>query len=95
MPLVLFLDGFGCENLLRELHLDRWAVYTEAMNEFLNNRYVQLSLLTALIALFIYALIWIILSLVGLDEFPQFLRITISVLGAGLLVYKFFEQRIG
>jgi len=65
------------------------------MNEFLNNRYVQLSLLTIFIAALIYTLMWVIFSLIGLGDFPQFLRVTVSILGAGLFVYKFLEQRIG
>lgn len=64
------------------------------MNEFLSNRYVRLGLLTLLLATLIYTIIFIVFSLIGLKDFPQFLRITISVLGAGLLVYKFFAGRI-
>lgn len=64
------------------------------MNEFLSNRYVRLGLLTLLVAALIYTLLFILFKFVGLDSFPQFLRITISLLGAGLLVYKFFAQRI-
>lgn len=60
----------------------------------MTNRYVRLSLLTLLLAALIYTIIFIVFSLIGLGDFPQFLRITISVLGAGLLVYKFFAQRI-
>jgi hypothetical protein len=62
--------------------------------QWLSNRYVQLGLLTVLLAALIYTLIFILFGLIGLGSFPQFLRITISVLGAALLVYKFFEQRI-
>lgn len=69
-------------------------VYTEAMNEFLSNRYVQLGLLTLFLAALIYTIVYIVFSLIGLNEFPQFLRIVIAVLGASLLVYKFFSQRI-
>lgn len=64
------------------------------MHEFLTNRYVRLGLLTLLLAALIYTIIFIVFSLIGLGDFPQFLRIMISVLGAGLLVYKFFAQRI-
>lgn len=64
------------------------------MNEFLTNRYVRLGLLTLLLAALIYTILFIVLALVKLNDFPQFLRITISVLGAGLLVYKFFSNRI-
>ena len=64
------------------------------MNEFLTNRYVRLGLLTLLIAALIYTIIFIVLSLVGMNDFPQFIRITISVLGAGLLVYKFLADKI-
>lgn len=64
------------------------------MNEFFSNRYVQLGLLTLFLAALIYTIVYIVFSLIGLNEFPQFLRIVISVLGASLLVYKFFSQRI-
>jgi len=64
------------------------------MNEFFSNRYVQLGLLTLFIAAVIYTLLFIIFMLIGLDSFPQVIRIMVSVLGAALLVYKFFSQRL-
>lgn len=64
------------------------------MNEFLTNRYVRLGLLTLLLAALIYTIIFIVFAIIGLGDFPQLLRIAIAVLGAGLLVYKFFAGRI-
>ena len=64
------------------------------MQQFLNNRYVRLTGLTVGIAALLYSLIWIVLITVGLEDFPQFLQISLSVLGASVLVYKFFSQRI-
>lgn len=61
---------------------------------FLNNRYVQLSLLTLGIGLLLWALFWLGLHALGLDDFPLMLQLAVSFLGAGLLVTKFFSNRI-
>ncbi|HET8690350.1 MAG TPA: hypothetical protein VFL81_02850 [Candidatus Saccharimonadales bacterium] len=60
----------------------------------LNNRYLQLSILTVGLAVVIYLLIWLVFSLIGLSDFPKGLQLAVAVLGAGLLVYKFFADRI-
>ncbi|HET7630332.1 MAG TPA: hypothetical protein VFK03_03070 [Candidatus Saccharimonadales bacterium] len=60
----------------------------------LNNRYVQLTVLAVGLAAVIYLLIWLVVSLIGLDDFPKGLQLAVAVLGAGLLVYKFFASRI-
>ncbi|HAC55861.1 TPA: hypothetical protein DCF80_00020 [Candidatus Saccharibacteria bacterium] len=62
--------------------------------EFFNNRYVQLALLTLGIGLVFWALLWMVFYLVGLEDFPIGLQLAIAFLGAGLLVYKFFSNRI-
>lgn len=63
--------------------------------QWLNNRYVQLSLLTVFIAVLLYVIIWLIIDVaLGLHTFPPALIFTLSVLGSGLLVYKFFASRI-
>lgn len=65
------------------------------MQEFLTNYYVKLTLLTALLAVLFYIIITLFVNAVGLDNFSNFLRIMIAVLGAGLIVYKFFSGRVG
>lgn len=60
----------------------------------LNNRYLQLSALTVGLAAVIYLLLWLIFSLIGLGDFPKGLQLAVAVLGAGLLVYKLFSNRI-
>lgn len=62
--------------------------------EFLNNRYVQLALLTFGLGLLFWAIIWIVLMAVGIRDFPVFLQVVASFLGAGVLVSKFFAGRI-
>lgn len=62
--------------------------------EFLNNRYVQLALLTLGIGLVLWALFWLILTILGLDDFPLMLQLAVAFLGSGLLVSKFFAGRI-
>jgi hypothetical protein len=64
------------------------------MNELFGNRYVRLGLLTLLLAALIYGLLAITFGVIGIKDFPQFLLVTISVLGSGLLVYKFFADHI-
>ena len=62
--------------------------------EFLNNRYVQLGLLTLGLGLLFWAIFWLILRALGLGDFPMMLQVSVAFLGAGLLVYKFFANRI-
>lgn len=62
--------------------------------EIFNNRYVQLGLLTLGLGLLFWAIIWLVLRALGLQEFPTVLQVSVSFLGAGLLVYKFFAGRI-
>jgi hypothetical protein len=62
--------------------------------EFFNNRYVQLALLTLGLGLLFWAIIWLVLMLLGLSDFPVFLQLAVSFLGAGLLVTKYFSNRI-
>lgn len=62
--------------------------------EFLNNRYVQLGLLTLGLGLLFWVIFWLILSALGLHDFPVMLQVGAAFLGAGLLVAKFFSGRI-
>ena len=68
--------------------------YTEGDMEFLNNRYVQLALLTLGLGLLFWALFWVVLLALGIREFPVFLQVMAAFLGAGVLVAKFFAGRI-
>lgn len=65
------------------------------MQQFLNNRYVRLALLTFGIGLVFFLMIWLITVLVPqLKGFPIFLQLSLAFLAAGVLVYKFFSQRV-
>lgn len=65
------------------------------MQEFFTNHYVRLLLLTLILSLLFYIIISLFIGAVGIEGFSNFLRVMISVLGAGLLVYKFFADRVG
>ena len=80
--LVLFFDDFGRE------------MYTTNMNEFMNNRYVQLAGLMLGLGTMFYLLLWILLSVTRLD-IPWFVPVIISFGGAIWLVWKFFAYKIG
>lgn len=62
--------------------------------QFFQNRYVQLGLLTGGLGLLFWAIFWLILTAVGLQDFPAALQATAAFLGAGVLVAKFFASRI-
>ena len=64
------------------------------MQQFFNNRYVQLAGLTLGLAILFFLVIWVVTSTIGLKDFPVGLEITLAVLGAGIIVYKFFARRI-
>jgi hypothetical protein len=62
--------------------------------EFLNNRYVQLGLLTLGLGLLFWVIFWLVLGALGLHDFPVMLQLMAAFLGAGLIVAKFFAGRI-
>ncbi len=64
------------------------------MNEFFSNRYVQLGLLTLGLGLLFWAIMWLILRALGIDDFPVMLEVAVSFLGSGLLVAKVFASRV-
>ncbi len=64
------------------------------MQQFLNNRYVQLAGLTLGLAILFFLVIWVVSSVIGLKGFPLGLEVVVAVLGAGIIVYKFFSNRI-
>lgn len=68
--------------------------YTKSQMNFFENRYTQLALLTLGLSLLFWVLIWLVLRGVGVNDFPVGLQIAVSFLGAGLVVYKFFSNRI-
>jgi hypothetical protein len=61
--------------------------------QFLNNRYVQLSMLTLFIAILLLLLEYVIFMALHID-FPMVMRLMLAVLASGYLVYKFFSQRV-
>ena len=65
------------------------------MQQFLNNRYVRLTLLTLGIGLVFFLVIWLLTTLIPqLKGFPLFLQISLAFLASGVLVYKFLSQRV-
>lgn len=64
------------------------------MNDFFSNKYTRLAMLTLGLAVLFYLVIWMIMSIVGVDFLPPFLHFMISILGAGILVAKYFAFRI-
>lgn len=64
------------------------------MGKFFENRYARLGALMLGVAVLIYSLIWLVLVIFNVRDFPQLIQLSLSVLGAGLLVYKFLSQRV-
>ncbi len=64
------------------------------MQQLFNNRYVRLVALTVGVSTLIYALLWTIFMVIGLEDFPALLHVGLSLLGGGLLVYKFLAGRV-
>jgi hypothetical protein len=62
--------------------------------QLFENRYVQLTLLTVGIGLLLWAIVWLVLMVIGIEDFPAFLQFALAFLAAGLLVTKFFSGRI-
>lgn len=58
-----------------------------------NNRYTKLALLTLAIATLIYILVWVVGYFTGV-KLPGGLTTTLSLLGAGYLVYTFFASHV-
>ncbi|MFZ1812686.1 MAG: hypothetical protein WAU02_04210 [Candidatus Saccharimonadales bacterium] len=65
------------------------------MNQFMNNRYVQIGGLTLGLAILIYMVLWIIITVANLGEVPPFITVVISLGIATWLVWKFYAWRIG
>ena len=61
---------------------------------FLENRYVQLVALTLGLGLLFWAVFWLVLGALGLNDFPVGLQLLVAFLGAGLIVTKFISNRI-
>lgn len=68
--------------------------YTEMVMQHLENRYVQLALLTLGLGLLFWAMFWLVLRLIGITDFPVFLQLAAAFLGAGVLVAKYFAGRV-
>ena len=68
--------------------------FMEQAKRFFNSRPFKLVLITLGIALVLYLLLMFIFPLINVYDFPPFLHWFFSLLGAGLIVYKFFMGRI-
>lgn len=58
-----------------------------------DNRYVRLGMLTFGLAVLFYLILFLIFGALHVD-FPFGLQIMLAVLGASVVVYKLFSQRI-
>jgi hypothetical protein len=61
---------------------------------FLQNRYAQLVILTLGIGSLFWAILWIVLTLVGMSDFPLIFQLLAAFLGAGVVVGKVFSNRV-
>lgn len=103
IALDLFLGDFERENIdcssLMPLPaivcVSRGFVYTGTdMQQFFNNRYVQLAGLTLGVGALFFASIWIVTTVLGMTDFPIGLEVLLAFLGAGAVVYKFLSRRV-
>jgi hypothetical protein len=64
------------------------------MQQFFSNRYVQLAALTLGLGLLFFLILWLVFTLIGINDAPLGLTALASFLGAGVLVAKFFAGRV-
>ena len=64
------------------------------LHEVFSIKCVQLALLTLAIGTGFWAIIWLVLLVLNLTELPVFIQVTVSYLGAGVLVSRLFANRI-
>lgn len=64
------------------------------MQQFFQNRYTQLTLLTLGLGSLFFLILWLIFTLIGIPDVPLSLLAAAAFLGAGVLVAKFFANRI-
>lgn len=64
------------------------------MNQFMNNRYVQIAGLIIGLGIMFYLILWIVLSVTGI-EIPSFVPFIMAFGGSIWLVWKFFAYKIG
>lgn len=62
---------------------------------FVTSKAFKVTLMVLGIAAFIYVILWIFLPMIHMYDFPPFLQAALSLLGAGLLSYKYLAPRIG
>ncbi len=71
------------------------ACYTGDMQQFMNNRIVQICGLTLGLAILFYMALWLLFAALNLKDVPQFAYIVVSLGAAVWLVWKFYARRIG
>lgn len=77
------------------------AMYTLAMtiqdyfNQAVTSKPFKVSMTVLGLAALIYVLLWIFLPMIQMHDFPPFLQAMLSLLGAGLLSFKYLAPRIG
>ncbi len=64
------------------------------MHQFFQNRYTQLALLTLGLGTLFFLILWLIFTLIGLNDAPLGLVAVASFLGSGVLVSKYLAGRI-
>ncbi|OYW44365.1 hypothetical protein B7Z28_00120 [Candidatus Saccharibacteria bacterium 32-45-3] len=61
---------------------------------WLSNRYAKLLLLTLAMTAMFTLLLFLLFELIGLHDFPFAFIVMLSVLGSGMLVYKYVAPRV-
>ena len=61
---------------------------------YLDNRYVRLAVLTIGLGLIFWFMLWFVLQMTGVRDFPVLLQAAAAFLGAGVLVAKIFASRV-
>lgn len=59
-----------------------------------SNRYLRLTLLWVALSTLLYLILWLILSVMGVEDFPISMQIFLVGLAAGYLIYRFFADHI-
>ncbi|NCU30764.1 hypothetical protein EOL73_01570 [Candidatus Saccharibacteria bacterium] len=68
---------------------------TDYFHQAVTSKPFKVTMMVLGMAAFIYILLWIFLPMIHMYDFPPFLQGMLSLLGAGLLSYKYLAPRIG
>ena len=82
-----------CFNALQFI-LDCMTI-SDYFHKTVTSKIFKVSMMVLGIAALIYVILWIIFPIIHVYDFPPFLQAVLSLLGAGLLSYKYLAPRIG